>query len=98
MSDWISVEDRLPPEPKGVEQIWVDVWAHGERYVDANYRDGKFYNLISDYDGDYSHKEEIEGVTHWSIPEPPKAETAEEMPEFKGTMSALDDLCSVRKK
>ena len=73
MSKWISVEDELPEEPKKYEQTWVDVWSKDERITDVNFFNGKFWIYHEDCDGDFSHHEEIENVTHWMIePKPPK--------------------------
>lgn len=65
--EWTNVKDKLPEEPKAHEQVFVDVWEKGERITDANYQDGKFFELVTDNDGDYSHKEDIKNVTHWLV-------------------------------
>ena len=72
MSEWISVKDRLPDEPKEYTQFFVDVWVQGERIVDVNFSKGDFHEVICDHQGDFSHLEKISGVTYWLIQEPPK--------------------------
>ena len=71
MSEWISVEERLPE--KGQECViyvdWVDVWDKGsERFT---------YQEIGVFDGydRFNHRAhtELDRVTHWMpLPAPPK--------------------------
>ena len=75
MSEWISVETRLPPEEDKINSSWFDVYTEdNERKVDVKFRAGKFMDQIEDYRGDYSHEEEISGVTHWMLPVGPPCE------------------------
>lgn len=64
-SEWISVEDRLPEEPSPYAVEFFDVWVKNYRMPDVSFHEGKFKENIEDHDGDFSHYEEIEGVTHW---------------------------------
>ena len=64
---WIGIDDTLPDEPKKHDQKWVDVWIGDERKVDVNFFGGKFHAVIEDYQGDFSHHEEIKNVTHWMV-------------------------------
>lgn len=76
--DWISVEDRLPEEEKTMNSLWFDVWDAGckRREVDIKFANGKFIRQCEDYQGDYSHDEIMENVTHWmELPEPPNQTT-----------------------
>ena len=69
MSKWISVEDELPTSQD------VDVWIDGYRVSDCSFVDGDFEEVVLDHDGDYSHMEKLDGVTHWMYsPEPPEEE------------------------
>jgi hypothetical protein len=53
---------------------WVSVDGKGYRKTDVEFEDGVFKELMLDYQGDYSHSDEIPHVTHWMpLPEPPKA-------------------------
>tara|TARA_R110000850_G_scaffold29148_1_gene80692 strand:+ start:31 stop:252 length:222 start_codon:yes stop_codon:yes gene_type:complete len=72
MSEWISVKDGLPDEPKEYTQLFVDVWVEDERVADVNFFKGDFHEIICDYQGDFSHYEKIIGVTYWLIQKPPK--------------------------
>jgi len=70
MSEWISVEDELPEEPKSEYcSTFVDLYiadkSNGYRKPDCEFRDDKFWEFIEDYQGDYSHMEEMKNVTHW---------------------------------
>lgn len=71
MSEWISVEDELPPEEVKMNTLYFDVWRDGFREVGVKFKGGEFYRQCVDYQGDYSHDELIENVTHWLEPEPP---------------------------
>ncbi len=67
MSEWISVDDKLPED--GQE---VDVYC-GYRYTDVEFKNGVFNEVILDGDGDFDHIEPMNGVTNWMpIPESPK--------------------------
>ena len=67
---WVSVDDRLPEKT-----CYVDGWhKEGERQTDMEYNNGKFYFIILDHDGDYSHKEVCAEITHWIIPPQPEGE------------------------
>jgi hypothetical protein len=66
MSDWISVDDRLPDEKQ-----CVDAWSEF-RFTDCDFRHGDFYEVMLDGDGDYSHSELISDVTHWMLVMPPR--------------------------
>ena len=70
--NWTRIKDELPTEPEKYTQVWFDVWANNERVVDVNFFDGEFHSVIGDYQGDFSHFEVIENITHWLSPEPPK--------------------------
>lgn len=74
MSNWISVKDELPSEPKEYDQKWVDVWSEGQRIADANFFDGQFHSVVEDHQGDFDSHEKINNVTHWMVVEPPKDE------------------------
>ena len=64
---WISVQESLPDEPTAHEQMFCDCWADGYRNADVNFEGGEFHSVIEDYQGDFSHLEKIENVTHWMI-------------------------------
>jgi len=64
---WISVKERLPEEPTAYDQMFCDCWADGYRNTDVNFKDGEFHSVMEDYQGDFSHLEKIENVTHWMI-------------------------------
>ena len=67
MSEWISVDDRLP-----VNKQEVDVYC-GYRLTDCEFTNGSFHDLILDGDGDFDHLEQLNGVTHWTpLPSPPE--------------------------
>ena len=68
---WVSILDSLPPEEKEINTLWFDVWSHGEREVDVKFYEGNFYRQVLDYQGDYSHDEKMNGVTHWLVVEEP---------------------------
>ena len=73
---WISVEDRLPEEETEMNTLWFDVWiVENEscqyREIATKSTNGAFYEQVLDSDGDISHHEELENVTHWLLPEPP---------------------------
>lgn len=79
MSEWISVNDRLPNEPKtSFSTSYVDVFINSGklnmyREPDCIFEKGMFWQMILDGDGDFSYSEEITDVTHWMpLPEPPK--------------------------
>lgn len=71
--EWINVKNKMPHEPNRFENDWFDVWHDGERSTDVTYFKGDFHNFIEDHQGDFSHFEKIDGVTHWLTLEPPKA-------------------------
>lgn len=72
--EWVNIKDKLPPFEETINTLWFDVWIElGARIPDVKFReDGKFCKQILDYDGDYSHDEEISNITHWMEVEPPK--------------------------
>lgn len=70
--EWVSIEDKLPEEAEKYTQVFVDVWSNNNRLVDVNFFDGEFHSMIGDYQGDFSHFEVIDNVTHWLSPESPK--------------------------
>ena len=52
--------------------LWFDVWISGGRETDVKFTNGAFYEQVLDSDGDISHHEELDSVTHWMpLPEPP---------------------------
>ena len=62
MSEWISVEDRLPDD---TGRYWCYVTEHGE-LGKSSYQWNIAYNV-------YAEMFEEVGVTHWQpLPEPPK--------------------------
>ena len=71
--EWISVDKELPPEETKMNTLWFDVWISGEgRETDVKFTNGAFYEQVLDSDGDISHHEELDSVTHWMpLPEPP---------------------------
>jgi len=76
MSEWISVNDRLPKHnkkiySKGVEVIvWPSILADHVEVSTAFY--GKRVNAQSNF---YLFGAVIEGITHWMpLPEPPEEE------------------------
>ncbi len=75
--EWISVEDELPPEEKQMNTLYFDVWIDECREVGVKFTKGAFYEQVLDSDGDISHHEELEGVTHWLLPEPPTKQIKE---------------------
>jgi len=68
--EWISVKDRLPEEVS--DQLYLDVWDGEERLINVEFTGGEFLSPIEDYQGDFSHFESVENVTHWLDPQPPK--------------------------
>jgi hypothetical protein len=68
MSEWISVEERLPLKQRGGCSEVVDVWIENERWPNCYYyfEEEEWYDVDT---GDaISHK-----VTHWmKIPSPPE--------------------------
>ena len=94
MSDWISVKDRLPTA--------VDADENGKVLIYRKMNSEQLANCKTVHD--YAMVKYCDEYTMWlsipplPLPEPPKDEPFEELPEFKGTMKALDDLCNVRKK
>lgn len=69
MSEWISVEDRLPKH-----SLHYDVWQGGDRVIDCFYSEENkvFYEYEKDHCG-YWGWEEMDDVTHWMpLPPPPE--------------------------
>lgn len=65
MSEWISVEDRMPEIA-----VRVDVFSRGERYANAWYSGEKYGWEHQQYYGAFHVGE----VTHWMpLPDPPAA-------------------------
>ena len=70
MSKWISVKDELPDR-----DATIDIWVGGKRVCDCVIDDSDFCEAFLDYDGDCSHPEALDVVTHWMYsPEPPEEE------------------------
>ena len=77
MSDWISVEDRLPEEGPVLVRWVGEFFGHEDPRTDVGY-----YDDPADYDDPddgqgwlfWRHEQEIK-VTHWMpLPEPPRTE------------------------
>lgn len=67
MSEWISVEDRIPDDGQNVI-AFVD----GAFVVAAQYRSSCFYDVLKDVDGSLFETVSRD-VTYWQpLPEPPK--------------------------
>lgn len=70
--EWNDVNVELPPDdPKPYESTWVDVWISDHREPDVTFKKGNFERMVLDYQGDFSHYENISGVTHWMYPSEP---------------------------
>ena len=70
--EWVRVEQEYPPEEQKPNSLWFDVWRDGDHHMnDVKFKDGKFFEQITDGDGDYSHEEEVTNVTHWLFITPP---------------------------
>ena len=79
MSDWISVNDRLP-----ANREFIDVWHSAERdpinnkydfrIADMHFNQGNFYITKIGAEGDYHYHEVLKDITHWMpLPEPPES-------------------------
>lgn len=64
MSDWISVDERLPEKSHNEVVLWNGRWAYVGFYLGTISGSGEFYN---------PHDDRLKGITHWMpLPEPPK--------------------------
>lgn len=78
--EWINVEDRLPEEETEINTMYFDAWIADidfnfvGRVTDVKFVKGAFYEQILDGDGDISHQEKLDNVTHWMPLNPPEVE------------------------
>ena len=65
MSEWISVEERLPPASHDEIVVWNGKWSRVGKYLAASMCGDCFF---------YTHYDDVlHGITHWMpLPEPPK--------------------------
>lgn len=70
---WHDIKDCTPREEIAGNTLYYDVWVNGWRVVDVKFKGGAFFEQITDHDGDYSHDEVVDGVTHWLEVLPPSA-------------------------
>lgn len=73
MSNWIDIKDRLPANSSIGDKRYYDIWCSDYgRIADVEFFEDCFQGMILDYQGDYSHNNKIENVTHWmEVPDSP---------------------------